>query len=221
MTQVVKLAFTGVAAYNIGGMTIHAFFGLDTQEMIPNHIQLDRFLKLHKRVSFLIDECSMISSQVFDVLDSAMQVATKKWIPWGGLPLVLFGDFAQLLPFGGDEHQPVMKARMLRDIPVEHVYHPCRQTDQQFFSVLNSIRCNTLDNPQVARALGSRVIQYEDIPPSSVVLFAYKLGANEYNTRQLQRMPGQAQEYHAIDNIGQGGYTAQVALARTSLPQVM
>lgn len=65
------------------------------------------------------------------------------------------------------------------------------------------------------------MIQYEDIPPSSVVLFVYKLGANEYNTYQLQSMPGQAQVYHAIDNVGQRGYTAQVAFARTSLPQVM
>lgn len=70
--NVVKLAPTGVAAYNIGGQTIHRFFGMSNKPGVFNAVRLDEYFRRHKKTILLIDECSMISCRLASVMNEAL-----------------------------------------------------------------------------------------------------------------------------------------------------
>ncbi|SAM02760.1 hypothetical protein [Absidia glauca] len=220
---VIKLAFTGVAAHNINGSTIHRFFGLDNVEGLPNHIRLDKFLKDNPRVIFLIDEISMVSGELLNKISNALCLAKRSSTAFGGLPTIFFGDLAQLLPFSSDG-SPVslpMSSTIFSSLSVQHVYHPCRQTDVQFFKVLSMIRQNKLDNSLVIDAPSSRIATTRQSHPDSTVLIAYKVGAEEFNAEKLALVPGDVVVYRSIDERGGMGSTADEALTNTALPKAL
>lgn len=68
----VILAPTGVAAHTIKGLTLHRFFGITPHGSI-NLVRLEQFMKVYKRVVFLVDEVSMISRDFINALDNALQ----------------------------------------------------------------------------------------------------------------------------------------------------
>ena len=59
-----------MAAHNIGGMTIHRFFGINASTNSPNHLMIDNMLKLYPKIMLLIDEYSMLSETLLDMLNN-------------------------------------------------------------------------------------------------------------------------------------------------------
>ena len=97
-------ATTGVAAYNIGGMTINSFMGIGTGEkdvnyliskIIRNKNLVDRLLKTDILV---IDEISMMSASLFEKINQIFKHFKKSRLFFGGVQVVLTGDLAQLCP---------------------------------------------------------------------------------------------------------------------------
>jgi hypothetical protein len=72
------MAYTGVAAHHINGVTIHRFFGMSNQDKVPNPVRLDQTLLTHPKCIFLIDECSMLSAQFVDDLDKSLHTRYKQ-----------------------------------------------------------------------------------------------------------------------------------------------
>lgn len=105
--HVVKLAFTGVASSNVNGMTLHRFFGMDNATGKVNHRRLTEFFMDNPKVIMLIDEVSMLSAEMINKLESAMQLAKNVNAPWGNIPVMFFGDLAQLLPFA-EQNEPAI-----------------------------------------------------------------------------------------------------------------
>jgi ATP-dependent exoDNAse (exonuclease V) alpha subunit len=99
-------AFTGSAAYNIGGATCHSSFGIST--MNPNNEMTDatrqRLLKqLRYTVAIFIDERGMLSSNILGAAERNVAQTChgggKQQLDWGGVPIViLWGDDYQLPP---------------------------------------------------------------------------------------------------------------------------
>ena len=99
-------AFTGVAAFNVDGVTIHSLFRLllgnaDDRALSPDQVQSlqDKL----KDVQYLIlDEISMLGStmltKIHERLAVAFPAATDRGLPFGGRSLIMIGDFAQLPP---------------------------------------------------------------------------------------------------------------------------
>lgn len=100
--QLVCLAPTGMAAMNIGGETIHSFFNLPIAVFNPNKIYFNisaKQLELLQTVEvILIDEVSMLRSDVFMMIDSILRFANYCESPFGGKQLIVVGDFCQLPP---------------------------------------------------------------------------------------------------------------------------
>ena len=191
----IKLAYTGVAAWNIQGKTIHNFFGISNSYNIPSDRQVEQFLKLHEQVVFLVDEVSMISGQFKDIMEECLQHVKRNTSPWGGMQVAFFGDFAQLLPFGADDY-PVMYSKLFRDITVEHVFHPQRCTDPRLMQLLDNVRYSNLNETEVVALLLSRTITCDnDIPVDSIVLTPRKQAGREYNLQQLQNIEGESHMY--------------------------
>lgn len=97
-------ASTGIAATHIGGYTIHSWAGLGiknrlTEQDLDQMGANERLVKRVNRVNTLIiDEVSMLSGQMLSMIDLACKALRDSRQPFGGLQVVLVGDFFQLPP---------------------------------------------------------------------------------------------------------------------------
>merc|ERR1719331_3765978 len=98
------MAPTGVAAENVEGHTYHSYFGVhpNKQHYTDFHCFTPKVKEKLRRVQVLIfDEISMISGETLDLLNVIAQNCREETTkPFGGLQVVLVGDFCQLLPIG-------------------------------------------------------------------------------------------------------------------------
>jgi len=97
-------ASTGLAACNIGGMTLHSFAGIGLgKEDVPTLIKKIRRNpkakgRWQKTKVLVVDEISMVDGQLFDKLSQIGRTIRNNGRPWGGIQLVITGDFFQLPP---------------------------------------------------------------------------------------------------------------------------
>lgn len=97
-------ATTGIAAYNISGMTIHCYIGFGTGDGDLDY-NIRKVMRNKEAVSrirntevLIIDEISMLSAELFEKMNEIVKVVRKSNKLFGGIQLVLTGDFFQLLP---------------------------------------------------------------------------------------------------------------------------
>lgn len=98
------LAPTGVAAMNIQGATLHSYFRLPPSLLDPGTI--GRFKGdadvINRTASIVIDEISMVRSDMFAAIDFRLRTITKNMeAPFGGKQIIVVGDFYQLPPVVG------------------------------------------------------------------------------------------------------------------------
>lgn len=99
-------ATTGLAATHIAGMTINSFFGLDIDCLATRRSKLLTDLETNDRVTsrvrrlkiLFIDEISMMDPRMLDLIDSIMRHLREDRRPFGGVQIILSGDFLQLPP---------------------------------------------------------------------------------------------------------------------------
>lgn len=97
-------ASTGLAACNIGGMTLHSFAGIglgkdDAQTLVKKIRRNPKAKNRWMRTRVLIvDEISMVDGDLFDKLSQVGRIIRNNGRPWGGIQLVITGDFFQLPP---------------------------------------------------------------------------------------------------------------------------
>jgi len=159
--NVVFLSPTDISAENIGGVTIHSYFNIDVDEPYTFK-QSD----ISRPDVIVIDEISMLSGELFDIISRKAMKLWKSTQAMGGCQVVLVGDFYQLPPIvdKGEKAEknnkrqrgscPITKASELcnrgycfesktwRDLSLRNVSltEAKRQTDPFFYSVLNKIR---------------------------------------------------------------------------------
>lgn len=142
---------TGISATMIGGTTLHSYLGIGlgtgsveelTNKIIKNSKIYQRWLKLDV---LIIDEISMLSPKLFDKIENiarnVRKIKDNRLKPFGGIQLVLSGDFLQL-PVVDDSDSFVFDAECWNKC-VEHVVELTkimRQKDKEFQEVLNEIR---------------------------------------------------------------------------------
>lgn len=108
----VLCAPTGIAALNIGGATCHSIFGLpisfpvksDYAKISPMLKQL--FGRNSKVKRIIIDEIGMVRADTLDMIDHKLRLVRGSTLPFGGLQVVVVGDFFQLEPIVKREENP-------------------------------------------------------------------------------------------------------------------
>ena len=107
--SVAVTAPTGMAAINVGGQTIHSFAGVGLAEGHKDII-INKVLKAKEAVErwqkcqvLVIDEISMLDAYLFQLLDEIARIIKKKDEPFGGIQIILVGDFLQLPPVAKDK----------------------------------------------------------------------------------------------------------------------
>jgi ATP-dependent DNA helicase PIF1 len=98
--DMVVVAPTGLAAVNVGGQTIHSFFGLPPRLIRSDDIKRSRNGRIMRKIKHLvIDEVSMVRSDLMWGIDQSLRINRgRPREPFGGVRLTLFGDLHQLPP---------------------------------------------------------------------------------------------------------------------------
>ncbi|HVZ99864.1 MAG TPA: AAA family ATPase [Caulobacterales bacterium] len=215
------LAPTGLAAMNIGGQTVHSFFGFPPRPLIGHTEKPNWFFTKAARElrRLIIDEVSMLRADVLDAMDAHLRAARKSPRPFGGVQMLLVGDFYQLPPVvRGDESGLLeeagyatpyaFSAHVLRDAVVSAVElrEVFRQTDQDFIALLSAIREMRGVSDAVAQ-LNEACLE-RSLPQKPVLLCATNAVADAYNSRGLAALPGNIARY-------QGGFEGQAPKAQS------
>ncbi|MCP5404763.1 MAG: AAA family ATPase [Pseudomonadaceae bacterium] len=202
------LAPTGMAALNVGGQTIHSFFGFKPQLLVGTPLPKPRNPKLFANLDVLvIDEISMVRADVFDSIDKFLRKYGKSGKePFGGVQLVLMGDLCQLPPVVRREESdifattyptpfffstPAWELGAFATIRFTHIF---RQTDAPFITLLNAVRNGQSDASTLTR-LNARV---EEAPPKGAVILAARNNTvDAINQRELAKLATPARTYAA------------------------
>ena len=95
-------ASTGIAATHINGTTIHSWSGIGLATALTDNlvktVRTRRKRKLQEADILIIDEVSMLHAWLFDMVDRICRIIRRDERPFGGLQVVLSGDFFQLPP---------------------------------------------------------------------------------------------------------------------------
>jgi ATP-dependent exoDNAse (exonuclease V) alpha subunit len=202
------LAPTGLAAMNIGGQTVHSFFGFPPRPLIGNHDKPHWFfMRMARAINrIIVDEVSMLRADVLDAMDQHLKVARKSSRPFGGVQMLLVGDFYQLPPVVRGEESALLEdagyaspyafsAHCLRDAPIAGVQltEVHRQTNQDFIALLSSIRERR--GVEEAVTILNTVCLDRSLPKRPVLLCATNAVADRYNAQGLASLDGAAAHY--------------------------
>ena len=152
---------TGTSALLINGTTIHSYlgigFGTSSVEKIVSKIKSMPWLKKRwlNLECLVIDEISMMSPDLFDKLEEIARIIRKSKLPFGGIQLILSGDFCQLPVVGSDKF--CFEADSWNFCVEETVYltEIIRQCDKTFQDLLNNVRVGNI-NDNVKEILNQR-----------------------------------------------------------------
>ena len=212
--ELVVVAPTGLAAVNVGGQTIHSFFGLPPRLIRSDDIRRSRNGTVMRKLAFLvIDEVSMVRSDLMWAIDQSLRVNRgRPREPFGGVRLVLFGDLHQLPPvvqeaevaghlheeFGGPFFFSVPALREGAGTQRLELTQVFRQSDEALISVLNRIRDGEADADDLAE-LNRRVAPIRTLGEGEkfVILTPTNAAANRINAAYLDALPGLARTYDA------------------------
>ena len=244
--RMVVLAPTGIAAINAGGMTIHSFFQLPLSPYLPGTTfgggeqKRYQFSKAKRNIIrsmdlLVIDEISMVRSDLLDAIDSVMRRYRKHDLPFGGVQLLMIGDLHQLPPVVTEQEtllrqyydtpyffssKALQQARYLT-IELKTVY---RQQDDHFISLLNQIRENRVTD-DTFQALNQRYIP-NFAPPADgnyIRLTTHNAPANHINEQELAALPSKLYSFTAEveDNFPETSYPADYHLVLKQGAQIM
>lgn len=205
-------ASTGISAVNIGGTTIHSWAGIGLAnqpiEQIIENLFSAKFSKIRRRIiktqTLAIDEISMISLELFEILDQVFKKVRQNSKAFGGIQILFFGDFLQLPPVKNSLtpnynnfcfESPVWKELNLQNIILEQVF---RQSDNKFIKLLNNLRIGKIDNEDKL-LLESRInIKDNNSAIRPTILTTHNAKVEIVNNKYLQKIPNPEQIFDAI-----------------------
>lgn len=216
-------ATTGIAAVNIGGVTLHSWAGIginyENPKKTPEEVGRElggkmlgqpAFSRAKKRwenvQALIVDEISMLDGGLFDVLESMARRIRRNETPFGGIQLIICGDFCQLPPVtrNPESLKFAFDAKTWRKcVPnVTMLTKVFRQKDQAFADMLNRMRLGDLNADMIAQFTAlSREVTYEDgIEPTE--LFSRRFEVESANNSRLHKLPSDLVEYKSSDRPG-------------------
>jgi ATP-dependent DNA helicase PIF1 len=208
---VAVVAPTGIAAVNISGRTIHSFLCLNPDDAsVPAETIVKRmrglgwYTKFRKNLCklrcLIVDEISMVDTSLFLKMNELLQAYRSNVRPFGGLQVVLVGDFFQLPPV----YQAPGLPRFVFQLPLFYNFERFELTDifrqqDEFASLLRRMRRGILSERDYG-ILESRVGQdvsvvseHGTIKPTR--LFSKNVDVDDINSRELHDLAGESFEY--------------------------
>ena len=209
------LAPTGIAAMNVGGQTIHSFFGLPARPWTDQDLRRRNATKLFEALdAIIIDEVSMLRADQLDGLDRFLRLNRQDPRPFGGVQMLFFGDLFQLPPVIASQEEALLlnerydspyffSAQAIKNqevyLQVIELQEVFRQADRAFIRLLDAVRTNTLDWDEIEE-LNSRVKPNFQASDYYVTLSARNREVDAINEAKLQALSGEEMSYIADSN---------------------
>jgi ATP-dependent DNA helicase PIF1 len=238
---------TGIAACNVGGTTLNSFAGVGLGKETADHLAMivcsnERTARKWRQARVLvIDEVSMLDGKLFDKLDYvARRARNEETKPFGGIQLIMCGDFYQLPPVGIDQNasfcfEAKVWPRLIlpsRQLVLRKIF---RQSDECFVKCLNELRCgrvsaettraltatksNQLSHNRGASGSGQGAATEGGGDGSAIEptrLYSHNADVDRENDQRLRRLSGKTMTYEAYDT---GSAAAKRLLQNCSCPE--
>ncbi len=190
-------ASTGIAATHMNGQTIHSWSGMG----IKDELTIKDLDKLQKKFFFrkrfaktgvlIIDEISMLHAHQLDMVNKVCRIFKDPFLPFGGLQVILCGDFFQLPPVTKENRKTkfVIESLSWQEMNPKICYleEQYRQEDEKMTKILNAIR-----NRQVDHHILGLVLSRENKPIRSDIyptrLFTHNANVDAINNLELEKI---------------------------------
>ncbi len=191
-------ATTGLAATHLGGTTIHSWSGIGVADELPqgfaDHMAKGRREIIEKTDILIIDEISMLHDFRLDMVDQVCRVVRGKDEPFGGIQIIMSGDFFQLPPINrGDSRAGgfVVSSNVWQELDPTICYleEQHRQDDEQLLDILNSLRAGELRRHHAEQLLARVEVQ----PANDEVLtelHTVNFDVDRLNDKKLDELEG-------------------------------
>jgi ATP-dependent DNA helicase PIF1 len=203
-------ASTGLAAYNIGGMTINSCTGIGlgtgTADYLVKKITSNKKAKARWDAMkvLIIDEISMIDGTLIDKLDEIAKRLKIKHLPFGGIQVIFCGDFYQLPPVSKDKEivfafeSKFWRNNIKVQVLLKQVFR--QASDKQFLQMLQEIRDGKVSESTIKKfkSLERPLPRMDNLIPTK--LFSTRKEVDIANNRMLKQLDGEGLTYTAIDS---------------------
>jgi len=218
------VAPTGIAASHLKGQTIHSFFALGIRdEVVEDDYVKSLQLKSHIKSRFnklqilIIDEVSMVSPEIFESMDKILRAFKDFTQPFGGVQVVISGDFFQLPPVSREPKAKrfAWQAPSWRELDLKSCYlnEKFRQEDNQLINILDEIRSGMV-SPHSHALLQECFEQELDTPFTPTKLYTHNVDVDRINLEELERLAGEMREFRYTSK---GSATNVEKIFKTSL----
>ncbi len=192
-------ASTGIAATHLGGVTIHSWSGIGAKAQIsPYDLEAMEekqylFKRFEKTKVLIIDEISMLAHSRLDMVDDVLRHMKRNNKPFGGLQVVLCGDFFQLPPIsrGEDEVLFAYRSRAWKEakFTVCYLEEQFRQSDTVHTRLLNAIRSGEVEEGH-KKKLMERLNHSHDKGINGTRLYTHNIDVDRINEAELSSIKG-------------------------------
>ncbi len=214
-------ATTGLAATHLGGATIHSWSGLGIHDTLPKYYVDDltkaRRETIEKTDVLIIDEISMLHDYRLDLIDEALRKVRGLDKPFGGIQVVLSGDFYQLPPISREEDRQggfAVDANIWEEMSpvICYLTTQYRQSDNELSSILQAMRDGDLRRKHaeaLLRRVGADVGEVTELHTTNV-------DVDRINSQRLTAIEDDEYTYE-METTGRGRYLD--SLKRSCLAQ--
>jgi ATP-dependent exoDNAse (exonuclease V) alpha subunit len=191
-------ATTGLAATHLGGTTIHSWSGIGINDSLEpgfvEHMSKGRIEIIAKTDTLIIDEVSMLHDYRLDMVDEVCRAVRKCDEPFGGIQVIMSGDFFQLPPINrGDSRAGgfIVNSNVWQELDPTICYleEQHRQDDEVLLDILNALRAGELRRNH-AESLLARVDVQPDTDELLTELHTVNVDVDHLNEAKLELLEG-------------------------------
>ena len=214
--KILLCAPSGKAAFLIGGVTCHTAFALPVTQFVKQMPELSADIantireNLFHLKLLIIDEVSMVGSNMLTRIDTRLKQIFGVNRSFGGLSVILVGDLYQLPPV---MDRPIFVTPNTTELSIfcdnilweEFKYYPLKkimrqQNDEIFINTLNNLAKGNMTDYDL-ELINSRITNEKDIPKEAIRLFGENKYVDEYNINKINSHPGLLYISKCIDTI--------------------
>ena len=205
-------ASTGIAATHMNGTTIHSWSGIGIKDELSDrdltNLSRKQFLadRLKDTAVLIIDEISMLHAKQLNLVNQVLKHVRKNDAAFGGIQVVVAGDFFQLPPIGSKGESNREKFAFMSEAWLDAKFHICYLSEQHrqvseaanggldLDDILNQIRRQEVTFEAIA-ALEATYDQDVDIKRTR--LYTHNLNVNKINDKELAALEGETMRFEA------------------------
>ncbi|MSU45100.1 MAG: helicase [Candidatus Zambryskibacteria bacterium] len=212
--DVAVTASTGIAATHIGGMTIHSWSGIGVRDVLTDY-DIEELMErqyLYKRFErtkvLIIDEVSMLHHFRLDLIEWICRQMKHNEKPFGGMQIIVCGDFFQLPPVSRgevleSEFAYKSESWLASKFTICYLSEQHRQKDNTYLSILNQIRQNKVTKNTI-ELLKTRFNKDPESGGESTRLYTHNIDVDVVNMRHLDLIKADEKSYQMIWKGSQG-----------------